>query len=115
MLELIRLKQIICVQSDHFAEIEIIKAEPPKETVPTEIPDQAIFEDEPKKSVATSPIKPLASELRQSCQLAMELKNILESVLFSAQEPLSVKDLREVLKNAAEHSPEAGDFKKVVL
>ena len=42
----------------------------------------------------------------------MELKNILESVLFSAQEPLSVKDLREVLKNAAEHSPEAGDFKK---
>jgi segregation and condensation protein B len=42
----------------------------------------------------------------------MELKNILESVLFSAQEPLSVKDLRDVLKNAAEHSPEAGDFKK---
>ena len=42
----------------------------------------------------------------------MELKNILESILFSAQEPLSVKDLREVLKNAAEHSPDAGDFKK---
>jgi segregation and condensation protein B len=42
----------------------------------------------------------------------MELKNILESILFSAQEPLSVKDLRDVLKNAAEHSPEAGDFKK---
>jgi segregation and condensation protein B len=42
----------------------------------------------------------------------MELKSILESVLFSAQEPLSVKDLRDVLKNAAEHSPEAGDFKK---
>ena len=42
----------------------------------------------------------------------MELKNILESVLFSAQEPLSVKDFREVLKNAAEHSPDAGDFKK---
>ncbi|HWN93401.1 MAG TPA: SMC-Scp complex subunit ScpB [Methylomirabilota bacterium] len=42
----------------------------------------------------------------------MELKNILESVLFSAQEPLSVKDLREVLKNAAAHSPDAGDFKK---
>ena len=43
----------------------------------------------------------------------MELKHILESVLFSAQEPLSVKDLREVLKNAAEHTAEAADFKKV--
>ena len=43
----------------------------------------------------------------------MELKHILESILFSAQEPLSVKDLRDVLKNATEHSPEAGDFKKV--
>jgi segregation and condensation protein B len=32
--------------------------------------------------------------------------------LFSAQEPLSVKELRDVLKNAAEHSPEAADFKK---
>jgi segregation and condensation protein B len=42
----------------------------------------------------------------------MDLKNILESVLFSAQEPLSVKDFRDVLKNAAEHSPEAADFKK---
>jgi len=42
----------------------------------------------------------------------MDLKYILESVLFSAQEPLSVKDLREVLKNAAEHSPDAADFKK---
>ena len=42
----------------------------------------------------------------------MELKHILESILFSAQEPLSVKDLREVLKNAAEHSAEAADFKK---
>lgn len=43
----------------------------------------------------------------------MELKNILESILFSAQEPLSVKDLRDVLKNAAEQSPEAAEFKKV--
>ena len=49
MLELIRLKQVICVQSDHFAEIEIIKADPPQPTVPTEIPDQAIFEDETAK------------------------------------------------------------------
>lgn len=32
----------------------------------------------------------------------MELKFILESVLFSAQKPLSVKELREVLANAAE-------------
>jgi segregation and condensation protein B len=43
----------------------------------------------------------------------MELKHILESVLFSAQEPLSLKDLREVLKTAAESSPEAGPFKKI--
>lgn len=49
MLELIRLKQIVCVQPDHFAEIEIIKAEPVKPTVPTEIPEQAIFEDETAK------------------------------------------------------------------
>src|SRR5687768_17592793 len=53
MLELIRLKQVICVQSDHFAEIEIIKADPPKPTVPTEIPDQAIFEDETAKPIST--------------------------------------------------------------
>jgi segregation and condensation protein B len=33
----------------------------------------------------------------------MELKFILESLLFSAQKPLSVKELREVLASAAEH------------
>src|SRR6185369_6087171 len=43
----------------------------------------------------------------------MELKFILESVLFSAQEPLSVKDLRDVLKTAAENNPEANPFKKI--
>jgi segregation and condensation protein B len=32
----------------------------------------------------------------------MELKSILESLLFSAQKPLSVKELREVLAHAAE-------------
>jgi segregation and condensation protein B len=32
----------------------------------------------------------------------MELKYILESLLFSAQKPLSVKELREVLANAAD-------------
>jgi len=32
----------------------------------------------------------------------MELKSILESLLFSAQKPLSVKELREVLTHAAE-------------
>ena len=46
MLELIRLKQILCTQASHFAEIEICLAEPPPRTVPAEIPDQAIFEDE---------------------------------------------------------------------
>ena len=33
----------------------------------------------------------------------MELKFILESLLFSAQKPLSVKELRDVLARAAEH------------
>ena len=32
----------------------------------------------------------------------MELKFILESLLFSAQKPLSVKELRDVLAAAAE-------------
>lgn len=49
MLELIRLKQIVCAQPDHFAEIEIIKADPPRQTVPTKIPDQVIFEEETAK------------------------------------------------------------------
>jgi segregation and condensation protein A len=62
MLELIRLKQILCVQPDHFAEIEIIKADPPKPTVATEIPDQAIFEDETPRPVSAAPGEPVASE-----------------------------------------------------
>jgi segregation and condensation protein B len=46
----------------------------------------------------------------------MELKFILESLLFSAQKPMSVKELRDVFANAAaeENSPEeAKAFKKV--
>ena len=47
----------------------------------------------------------------------MELKLILESVLFSAQKPVSPAELREVLANAAEHPEEetAKAFKKVRL
>jgi segregation and condensation protein B len=41
----------------------------------------------------------------------MELKFILESLLFSAQKPLSVKELREVLANAAEAEDAAADAK----
>jgi segregation and condensation protein A len=52
MLELIRMKQIVCIQQDQFAEIEITQAEPQKPTVPTEIPDQAIFEDESARPVS---------------------------------------------------------------
>ncbi len=37
----------------------------------------------------------------------MELKHILESILFSAQQPLSPKELRDVLAGAAEHSEDA--------
>ncbi len=38
----------------------------------------------------------------------MELKHILESILFSAQHALSPKELRDVLAGAAEHSEDAG-------
>ena len=43
----------------------------------------------------------------------MELKFILESILFSAQEPLSPKAIRDILVEAAEQSEEARPFKKV--
>jgi segregation and condensation protein B len=41
----------------------------------------------------------------------MELKFILESLLFSAQKPLSTKELREVLSNAAEAEGADADAK----
>ena len=34
----------------------------------------------------------------------MELKNILEAILFSAQKPLSLKELRDVFATAVEHA-----------
>src|SRR5262245_60137805 len=36
----------------------------------------------------------------------MELKHILEAILFSAQRPLDPKELRDVLADAVEHSEE---------
>ena len=42
----------------------------------------------------------------------MELKFILEAILFSAQRPLPPKELRELLAAAAEHGDEAKPFKK---
>jgi len=42
----------------------------------------------------------------------MELKFILEAILFSAQKPLNPKELRELLAAAAEHGEEAKPFKK---
>src|SRR6266511_980854 len=47
----------------------------------------------------------------------MELKFILEAILFSAQKPLNPAELREVLVDAAEHAEEdtARAFKKVKL
>lgn len=42
----------------------------------------------------------------------MELKNVLEAILFSAQKPLSPKELREVLNNAATHAEEGEDAVK---
>jgi len=45
----------------------------------------------------------------------MELKFILEAILFSAQKPLSAKELRDLLASAAEQpdEPETRPFKKV--
>jgi segregation and condensation protein B len=45
----------------------------------------------------------------------MELKSILEAILFSAQHPLTPKDLRELLASAAEKSEESTpkEFRKV--
>jgi segregation and condensation protein B len=43
----------------------------------------------------------------------MELKSILEAVLFAAQKPMSPRELREVLAAAVEHAEEAKAFKKV--
>src|SRR6185436_10662281 len=44
----------------------------------------------------------------------MELKSILEAVLFSSQKPLSTRELRELLATTAEHSdePVTKPFKK---
>jgi len=42
----------------------------------------------------------------------MELKFILEALLFSAQKPLNPKELRELLAAAAEHGDQAKPFKK---
>src|SRR5271154_5289625 len=46
---------------------------------------------------------PLLRNLKFQIPNLMELKFILESLLFSAQKPLSVKELRDVLASAAEH------------
>lgn len=42
----------------------------------------------------------------------MELKFILESILFSAQKPLNTKELRDLLAAAVEHGESAKPFKK---
>jgi segregation and condensation protein B len=42
----------------------------------------------------------------------MDLKFILESILFSAQKPLSTKELRDLLSTAAEGQPEAKPWAK---
>jgi segregation and condensation protein B len=42
----------------------------------------------------------------------MELKFILESILFSAQKPMNTKELRELLAAAVEHGETAKPFKK---
>src|SRR5688572_16995317 len=48
-------------------------------------------------------------------QFIMELNSILESILFSAQHPLTPKDLRELMASAAEKSDEPApkEFRKV--
>ena len=91
LLELIRLKQIACRQPAPFAEIEISRAalgaSPAKLRRPLNRPWSWKNIRNP-----TSPIRRI---------FHMELKFILESLLFSAQKPMSVKELRDVLANAA--------------
>ena len=102
LLELIRLKQLICVQPEPFAEIEIRRAENSGPAAGTPVSDPA--------QVRRLLNKPSAKRLkltrhpnpRVNRKSKMELKFILESLLFSAQKPLSVKELREVLAAAAE-------------
>jgi segregation and condensation protein B len=45
----------------------------------------------------------------------MELKFILESLLFSSQEPLSPKSLRDLLVDTVEHCEEARPFKRIKI
>lgn len=47
----------------------------------------------------------------------MELKFIIESILFSSQKPLGPTEIRDLLKKAPEfdETPEAGEFKKTKL
>lgn len=45
----------------------------------------------------------------------MELKFVLESLLFSSQEPLSPKEIRDILAEAVEHAEEARPFKKTPM
>src|SRR5947207_32292 len=47
--------------------------------------------------------------------ISMELKFILEAILFAAQKPLSLKEIREIFVHTAENSsePAAKPFKKV--
>src|SRR5580692_9885238 len=42
----------------------------------------------------------------------MELKFILEAILFSAQKPLNPREMRDLLNAAVEHGEEAKPFKK---
>jgi chromosome segregation and condensation protein ScpB len=42
----------------------------------------------------------------------MELKFILEAILFSAQKPLTPRELRDLLSAATEHGDEAKPFKR---
>ena len=43
----------------------------------------------------------------------MEPKFILESLLFAAQKPMTVRELRDVFQEAVEHAEEAKPFKKI--
>ena len=100
LLELIRLKQIQAAQSEDFGEIEIV-AVSANGRAPATL----------RRTAADSGgrIQPALDEI-------MELKNILEAVLFSAQKPMSTGELRELFVEAAtteDSDATAKSFKKV--
>src|SRR5690349_10283690 len=58
------------------------------------------------------PCRPRLNQWKRNLDYPMDLKFILESILFSAQKPLNPKELRDLLATAAEGNAEAKPWAK---